>query len=150
LDPLAITIRAEHLLNRIISPVTVQQSAAFCLRRNIPVKPLDVRAMWDTGSKLTCVSTKIARYLDLKKVDSLELTSIHGSDISNVYLVDIILPDGITIANVTAAEIDSGEEFEILIGMNIISLGDFAITNNNGETVFSFRLPTANLPIDFS
>jgi hypothetical protein len=64
--------------------------------------------------------------------------------------MDIILPDGIRIANVPVAEIDSEREFDIIIGMNIISLGDFAISNNNGKTVMSFRLPSANLPIDFS
>jgi hypothetical protein len=38
----------------------------------------------------------------------------------------------------------------MIIGMNIISLGDFAISNDNGKTVMSFRLPAANIPIDFS
>jgi uncharacterized protein YecA (UPF0149 family) len=36
----------------------------------------------------------------------------------------------------------------MLIGMDIIATGDFAITNNNNETVFSFRHPS-NAIIDF-
>ena len=31
---------------------------------------------------------------------------------------------------------------DILIGMDIISKGDFAISNYNGKTQFSFRLPS--------
>jgi hypothetical protein len=34
--------------------------------------------------------------------------------------------------------------------MNIISLGDFALSNDHGKTFFSFRLPTGNRPIDFT
>ena len=43
----------------------------------------------------------------------------------------------------------SAEDFGMLIGMDIITLGDFAITNLNGQTVMSFRLPSSGR-IDFS
>jgi hypothetical protein len=33
--------------------------------------------------------------------------------------------------------------------MDIITMGDFAITNDNGKTVFSFVVPSKNKPIDF-
>jgi predicted aspartyl protease len=150
MDTLAITVKAERLLDRIITPVSVQQAKEYSVNQGIEMNSFDVRAMWDTGSKLTCISTDLVRYFGLAPVDTLKLTSIHGTKKANVYLIDIILPDNITIANVAAAEIDAGGEFDILIGMNIISLGDFAITNDNGKTIMSFRLPTANNPIDFS
>ena len=31
----------------------------------------------------------------------------------------------------------------MLIGMNIINLGDFSVSNYQGKTVFSFRVPSA-------
>ena len=31
---------------------------------------------------------------------------------------------------------------DVLIGMDIISKGDFAVSNYNGKTQFSFRLPS--------
>lgn len=37
---------------------------------------------------------------------------------------------------------------DILIGMNIINLGDFAVTNKNGATKFTFRVPSQT-DIDF-
>jgi len=37
---------------------------------------------------------------------------------------------------------------DILIGMDIISQGDFAITNHNNKTMFSFRMPSM-LDLDF-
>jgi uncharacterized protein YecA (UPF0149 family) len=36
----------------------------------------------------------------------------------------------------------------LLIGMDLISLGDFAVTNFAGKTVFSFRVPSVQM-IDF-
>ena len=36
----------------------------------------------------------------------------------------------------------SGLGPQVLIGMDIITLGDFAITNQNHTTTFSFRMPS--------
>jgi uncharacterized protein YecA (UPF0149 family) len=37
---------------------------------------------------------------------------------------------------------------DVLIGMDIICSGDFAVTNKGGKTVFSYRYPSIS-PIDF-
>jgi hypothetical protein len=36
----------------------------------------------------------------------------------------------------------------MLIGMDVINYGDFAISNYNGKTTFSFRMPSL-MKIDF-
>ncbi|MDR1901464.1 MAG: hypothetical protein LBQ88_04170 [Treponema sp.] len=147
----AITHKADHRLTRIITPVSVQQSKEYCALKDFTAYPIDALAMWDTGAKLTYISYKLASALKLIKVNSLELTSIHNRAFTDVFLIDITLPDNTAmIGNIMAAAVDTGNEFDIIIGMNIISLGDFAITNDDGKTVFSFRLPASNLPIDFS
>jgi hypothetical protein len=38
---------------------------------------------------------------------------------------------------------------DVIIGMDIISLGDFVITNARGKTFFSFVIPTLNNKISF-
>jgi hypothetical protein len=43
---------------------------------------------------------------------------------------------------------DNGE-FELIIGMDIITLGDFAISNKDNKTTVSFRIPPRDEPIDF-
>jgi hypothetical protein len=48
-----------------------------------------------------------------------------------------------------AMEIETQSDFDIIIGMNIIRLGDFALFNGLGNTVMSFRLPSSDTPIDF-
>jgi hypothetical protein len=150
METLAITIRADTLLSRIISPVTINQSEAVCKKYHIKNEAIDVRAMWDTGSIGTCISSRLAEILNLKTVDSWQLKSIHDSKPANVYILDLTLPDNIIIQNILATEVATGGEFDCIIGMNIIRLGDFSITNDNGKSIMSFRLPAANIPIDFT
>jgi len=37
----------------------------------------------------------------------------------------------------------------MLIGMEIITVGDFAISNKDKKTIVSYRIPPSNNPIDF-
>jgi hypothetical protein len=70
-----------------------------------------------------------------------------GRTLQEVYLVNIVLPTGSAFANirVTRGELAGADA---LIGMDIITLGDFSITNQSGITVFSFRMPSQHT-VDF-
>ena len=68
---------------------------------------------------------------------------------SNTYMVDIGLPNGILIADVRVTEAANLGNYDLLIGMDIITLGDFAITNGLGNTWFSFRIPPDGIQIDY-
>lgn len=61
---------------------------------------------------------------------------------SKMYMVDFILPNNIAVKhiNVLGAYPSSTD---VLIGMDIIGLGDFAVTNYLNQTSFTFRVPSA-------
>ena len=61
--------------------------------------------------------------------------------------MNIALPDNVVFAGmrVTKGDFTGGD---ILIGMDIINRGDFAVTNHNGTTRFSYRVPSQGY-IDF-
>jgi hypothetical protein len=62
-------------------------------------------------------------------------------------LVNLYLPNQVRVLKVLVAEgIPGGAD--MLIGMDIIGLGDFAVSNYNNKTVFSFRMPSMDT-IDF-
>lgn len=44
--------------------------------------------------------------------------------------------------------VSDNEQPQLLIEMDIISLGDFAVTNTNDKTTFSFKIPSVQ-EIDF-
>jgi len=107
------------------------------------------RSLWDTGASTSLISKRVS--------DVLGLTPIGGScisgynqcvDVKNAYLVHVGLPTGDIVTDVIVTEFDS-EDYDMVIGMDIISKGDFAITNKDEKTTFSFRVPSVE-EIDFS
>jgi len=65
----------------------------------------------------------------------------------NTYLVNLFLPNNVVVAAVPVSEggIAGGD---VLIGMDIITMGDFAITNCDGRSCWTFRMPAVE-EIDF-
>ena len=55
------------------------------------------------------------------------------------------MPGKVIIQGVIASEVDAlTSGCDALIGMDIITLGDFSITNHKGVTCMSFRLPSSH------
>ena len=84
----------------------------------------------------------------LSPIDVVEVQTADGKTRTNSYLVNVWLPNKIIIPNVKASLGKLASNVEVLIGMDIISQGDFAVTNKGGKTVFSFRFPSVEC-IDF-
>lgn len=105
-------------------------------------------AIWDTGATGTVITNKVARECGLIPISVTRVISPGGTKISYVYLVNIWLPNRLMVPNlrVVEGEISGGEE--ILVGMDIINRGDFAVSNKDGKTVFTYRFPSME-KIDF-
>ena len=98
-------------------------------------------ALWDTGAT-NCVLTKsTAQALNLKPISKVTVNHAKGSSLENVYLVNLYLPNGLVIPGVQVSECEDGQ-FGVIIGMDIITMGDFSITNVGGITTVSFRIPS--------
>lgn len=113
-----------------------------------PVIPeQDVRAIWDTGATNTLITQAVANRLALKPIAVARCSTVSGEQLSNVYLVSLFLPNRLVVPEVRVYEgkIKGGD---VLIGMDVIGVGDFAVTNYQGNTVMSFRIPSKQ-SIDF-
>jgi hypothetical protein len=123
------------LLNRLINDVLIIGADK---------KLLNVKALWDTGATNTCISKEAAAKLSLIAVSKTTMHSASEASIASVYKVNIGLPNGVMVENVAVAESNNicTQGFDLLIGMDIILLGDFAVSNYNGQTMFSFRFPS--------
>lgn len=98
-------------------------------------------AIWDTGATDCVISQDVVDRCHLKPITMTQVQGVHGVAMAEVYLVNMRLPNGIMFRNVRVTKGDLGSA-HALIGMNIITLGDFSITNKGGVTVFSFRYPS--------
>ena len=99
------------------------------------------KAMWDTGADTTIISSRIVRDLQLKPYKQGGIAGIGGASDSNVYLVHILVPTGDFVTYVEVMESDF-EDYDAIIGMDVITFGDLLITNADGKTTFQFRTPS--------
>lgn len=111
---------------------------------------IKTKGLWDTGCNVTSITKSLAMKLGLKKEGEVNVQIYSDSKpiIYNVYHANIYLPSGDCICNVQITEFNGDKDFEILVGMNIICRMDFAITNLNNKTTFSYNLPSTQT-IDF-
>lgn len=104
-------------------------------------------AIWDTGATNSVISEKVVGECNLKPTGIVQVHGISGEKTSKTYLVNILLPNRVSFVGVKVTEgILRGTD--VLIGMDIINTGDFALTHNDGKTLFSFRVPSIG-KIDF-
>lgn len=102
-----------------------------------------VGAIWDTGATASVITTNIVNKLNLVPTGMTNVITANGPALQNTYIVEIVLPNGLVVKDVTVTEIPGlSSGCEVLIGMDIIVLGDFSITNYKGTTCMSFRIPS--------
>src|SRR5690606_24653632 len=104
--------------------------------------------LWDTGATNSCITRSTAQALGLSPISKTIVQHAKGQTVSNVYLVNIYLPNNVAIQHIRVTECADNGTWGVIIGMDIITMGDFAITNVSGKTVFSFRFPSRE-QIDF-
>jgi predicted aspartyl protease len=101
-------------------------------------------AIWDTGATASVISDRIAQLLGLTAVNYVYIETANGVCEVPSYIIDIRLPGGHMIEHISATGTEL-ESCDALIGMDIITLGDFLITNAP-NTHFEFRIPSRGLP----
>ena len=105
-------------------------------------------AIWDTGATSSLITQRVASHFGLISFAQSNINTPSGQFISNIYFVNMLLPNQITINKLRVLE-GIGSNFDVLIGMDIITRGDFAVTNFASKTIFSFRMPSRTM-IDFT
>ncbi len=113
-------------------------------------------AIWDTGATNSVITKKVVDDLDLRPISISEIHHAGGISSANVYLVNIGLPNKVMIPSVRVTEapltdsneIPEDQRIGVLIGMDIIGAGDFAVTNKDEKTTMTFRIPSFD-EIDF-
>lgn len=111
---------------------------------------MSVKALWDTGVAQSCVSYDIVKMIEPKRISKSKIASAERTLIEEVFSISVSLSDEITFRDVAVKATNLNEKnADMLIGMDIISRGDFEIRNLHGITQFAFRIPPKNEPINF-
>ena len=106
-------------------------------------------ALWDTGASQSCISNRLADALNLEADGYIDAATATGIVELAVYTVHLVLPSRIVFQSIQVIEfIYTDDDCDLIIGMDIMTQGDLAMTNLEGRTVFSFRIPSLHT-VDF-
>ena len=128
--------------NRYINPVATNAVIVPNQLINPNSKNKEVNAIWDTGATASAISKRVARECNLQPTGRTITHTAGGAIECNKYLIGIVLPNQMLIQNVEVTECNLYENLDMLIGMNVILMGDFSVTNVDRKTTFSFRIPS--------
>jgi len=123
------------ITGRIITPARIESARD---KQNA----VEIKALWDTGASRCLISQEVASRLNLQYISKTFLSTPSDKKYqSNVYLVNLHLPNNTKFIDLLVAEgVLNG--CDMLIGMDIITAGDFIISNYNNKTTFTFRMPS--------
>ena len=113
----------------------------FAVSSPPPNKGIRIEAVWDTGATNSVITPHIASQLMLSPIDTVKIIGVNSEGIAPVALVHISLPNNVLLSSRRVTIAKTGGGVEMLIGMDIISLGDFLISNADEKTSFSFVMP---------
>lgn len=109
---------------------------------------LPFKAIWDTGAMRSSISSNVVKNLGLKPYGLAKVFHADGVSMQNTYFINMLLPNNVEIRTLLATEARM-TDIDVLIGMDVISLCDFALSTSGTKTKFSFQIPS-EMDIDFT
>ncbi len=105
---------------------------------------ITTKGLWDTGASHSAITSQLAKSIGLTPISKTIAVTANGSVRANVYNVKLTLHNEniYQYTRITECSKLSDENINVLIGMNVINKGDFIISNYNGKTVLTFRIPS--------
>ena len=134
----AFTLNEKHRLRVLKTPVTVSTDTKI----NPKSHSKKYVAIWDTGATGSVISSKVAKEMNLTPIGKTIVSTANGRAEVNKYIVTLELPNHLIINDIEVSEGYMDANTDLLIGMDIITLGDFSVTNFDNKTTFTFRYPS--------
>lgn len=142
-DVHALSRRYGNVVRQIVSDVTITNL--------VTGESCKTFAIWDTGATGCVISEDVAAQLKLVPTGYKNVSGISGNRRSNEYFINITLNNEQISLNSSVTDcnaLSNDGTIGMLIGMDIISMGDFSITNFDGKTTMTFRIPSLE-DVDF-
>ena len=135
------TVKAGRILRQLQTPCFVSVASKDWAAATAPPSTR-YSSIWDTGATFSMVAPRVENELGLQPVG---YANVHhaGGQTNRVplFYVDMLLFNNVRIKDISVG-VTSARDIDVIIGMDIINRGDFAISNRDGATTFSFRIPS--------
>lgn len=106
------------------------------------------KGLYDTGATHSAVSPQVVSDLQLMSIGAVNVGVGGGKLTTTSHLVNVGLPNKVMFTMLRVASMVLAPDIDVLIGMDILGAGDFAVTHHQGRTTFTFCCP-ARREIDF-
>ena len=140
----SLTYTYTDLVDAILTPIELFSDVYYEITSYL------TNALWDTGAMLSVISPEVVTKLKLDIVDNIRIAGINGESLAEVAIISILFPNGAIIKDIRVAICNMTPGNEMIIGMDVITQMDIAITNGGGQTQFSYIIPPLENRIDFS
>lgn len=140
----ALTYQYTGVTRQLITPVSLYPVSAPAGTGGIVTN-----ALWDTGASFSAISLHVAEQLKLVPTDRLDVAGVHNTVEVGAGLITVELPNLVIKKDIQVVICNLGSGIGMLLGMDIIMLGDFAISNGTGHSLFSFAIPPFKNTMDF-
>jgi hypothetical protein len=142
----ALTSRSTGKVDRILTDIAVLAAPHDPLAPapGAPAPTL-TKALWDTGASKSVITSGLVKLLGLTAVGQVTVNHAGGASQSLTYVVNFMLPNRVAILGALVTEMPGELQhtgFDVILGMDVIGIGDFSITNVGGQTCMSFRTPS--------
>lgn len=139
----ACTVKFAGITNRVVSDVQVFRAFDPALPPSSDILGAVTHGLWDTGATNSVITAETARSLRLEAVGQVDINHAGGSSPSPLYVINMLLPNNVLVPGIVVSECPGiAGNFGAIIGMDIISQGDLSITNHDGLTCMTFRIPS--------
>jgi hypothetical protein len=139
----AFTLKYNGISNKIVSDITISQPFDPKQEPNPSLEFHNLKALWDTGATNSVIKKAVVTKLSLLPIGITNLTDANRTVQRFTYIINMILPNRVLFSGVRVVECDDiVSNFDVIIGMDIINRGDFSITNVDGKTCMSYRIPS--------
>lgn len=129
----AFTVTYPKIVDKIKLPVTIKTDK----------NSVSAVALWDTGATICVISDVVVNALSLVPRGMLTLSGVNSVATHHAYDIDLLLPNEVSLQGLAAVNAPIDEQgIDLIIGMNVMSFCDFCVTNYQGKTMFSFRMPS--------
>jgi len=130
----------DEIVDELITPAGILQASMEAGPAN--AVPINAMALWDTGAVGTCIQPQLKDRLNLRLHNtSRQLIGVGGNVTAYIALVNIYVTHSMIIQDHPVHIVEFPGNADILIGMDIIGMGDFVVCNADNTTSFSFVMP---------
>jgi hypothetical protein len=133
-DKPPLTCNYAKLQRRIITPVYLYGVSAPAPKDTV------TNALWDTGAAISVITPRIQQELELVQIGTKHIRGVTGIQKVPIVLLTLELPNDLLRQNIEVAVCNFSNDVGMIIGMDIITLGDFALLHGNNHTAFSFTI----------